>query len=159
MDGYDGCMAHVRVRDTSLWATHIEDDPELRKSLESLSAGERVWLRVNGKRGCFEKMKAGPNGPMPGLKPVDETRDLWRQIYPSRAGQLVELSRDDAPPSQGSVSASSGAVVPEPADHRPGATAAERDAAWAAFKALTQAGWRSEGGASVGRGRDELHER
>ena len=72
-------------------------------------------------------MRAGPNGPMPGLKPVGEARDLWRQLYPARAGQLVELSRDDATSPQASVSAGPDAVKPERAE-------------WAALDVLRRAG-------------------
>jgi hypothetical protein len=137
--------AKVEIRDTSLWTKHIQGDPQLRERLEALKAGERVRLRIDGRRGFFEKMRPGPNGPMPGLKPVEDTRQLWRELYPSRAGQLVDLSLDDENP-----------PLDAPPPHWSTASASERTAAWEAFKALTRAGWRSEGPAG---GRDELHEK
>ena len=146
-------MAQVRIRDTSLWTKHIVGAPELKEKLEALRAGEKVWLRVDGRRGCFEKMKGGPNGPMQGFKPVDGTRELWRQLYPSRAGQLVELGLDEALPAAPSPPMTSSTTVAQ----GPVATSdAEREAAWNAFKVLTKAGWRSDG---AGGSRDDLHER
>ncbi|HVE82044.1 MAG TPA: hypothetical protein VND93_04330 [Myxococcales bacterium] len=146
-------MANVQIRDTSLWTKHIDGDPELKRKLEALGAGERVWLRVGGKLACFEKMRPGPNGPMPGLKPVDETRELWSQLYPSRKGQRVEIDLEETPPP--------GAPAASPVAGSRGqpewaaASDEERDAAWEAFKALTRAGWRSDG---AGGERDDLHE-
>lgn len=148
-------MARVQIRDTSLWTKHIDGDPELRRRLEALPPGEKIWLRVDGKRGRFEKMRAGPHGPMQGLKPVDETRELWREIYPKKAGQRVDLKVEDDLPPPPSAPASPPAALPAAAEWA-AASDAEREAAWNAFKALTKAGWRSEG---AGGGRDELHER
>ena len=142
-------MAQVEIRDTSLWTKHIHDGPELKKKLEALRAGQKIWLRVDGKRACFEKMRPGPNGPMPGLKPVDTSRALWRTLYPSKAGQLVELTLDEGDPA-----APTGT---ENVATRTWAQASdvERAAAWEAFKALTKAGWRMEGFAGD---RDDLHD-
>jgi len=137
-------MARVQIRDTSLWTKHIRGDGDLQKKLEALEPGEKIWLRIAGRRGCFEKMKPGPNGPMPGLKPLD--RQLWRELYPARKGELVDLALDDGP-------ANTDETIPS---NWESASDAERDAAWEAFKALAKAGWRSE---AAGGGRDELHDR
>jgi len=144
-------MAQVEIRDTSLWTKHIHDDPELRNKLEALKAGEKIWLRVAGERGCFEKMKPGPNGPMPGLKPVGESRKLWRKFYPSRAGQLVELGLDE-----GGAGGPEGGVPATAAAGWAAASDVERAAAWEAFKALIKAGWRMDGPRGD---RDSLHDR
>ena len=139
-------MAQVQVRDTSIWINHIHGDPTTIRSLAKLKEGQRVTAWVSGIKGVFEKMKDGPTGPTQGLKPCDEaTRDYWKTIYPALRGQLVEFSLE--PP-----------LVPlaAPQDNLSTASDAERNAAWAAFKALQSAGWRSEGKRGD---RDELHER
>jgi hypothetical protein len=147
-------MAQVEIRDTSLWTTHIRGDASLKLKLESLRPGERVQLRVAGIRGPFEKMKDGPNGPMPGLKPVGEAKDAWRKLYPRRRGEFVEVALEE---SEG--------IQSNPAEpifsgtEWSTATDAEREAAWNAFMALTRAGWRSEASASRRPDRDELHRR
>lgn len=151
-------MARIEIRDGSLWTKHIADDPQLRRKLEALQPGQRVWLRIDGTAGwCFEKMRSGPNGPMPGLKPIEETRDRWRQrYYPARAGQTCDISLEKIE-DLGSPSATSTPGEPT-ASTWSDATETERAAAWEAFKALTKAGWRSDVQPS-GESRADLHER
>ena len=106
--------------------------------LEALEAGATVRLRVAGKTGLWEKVRAAPAGAAtPGLKPIGQARKQWGELFASRRGELVELTVD------------------EPGEWAD-ASDAERTAAWSAFKALSQAGWRSE---STSSDRDELHER
>ena len=132
-------MAQVQVRDRAIWTKHIHGDPTLAQRLEGLEAGQTVQLRVAGKTGLWEKMRMGAAGAAtPGLKPIGEARKQWGELFTSRRGQLVEV------------------LIDEPSNDWTGASDAERSAAWGAFKALTEAGWRSE---SPPGDRDELHER
>ena len=145
-------MAELEIRDTSFWTKHISGDDALRRSLESLAAGDLVTLWIDGACAEFEKMRDGVNGPTPGFKPRGSTRDLWRSLYPSKRGTRVSIALKRPPPI---VGASMPAPSPLP-ETRSEATDAERDAAWRAFKALSTAGWKSSGEKLT---RDDLHER
>ena len=90
--------------------------------------------RVAGKAGVCEKVKAAA------LKPIGELKVSWTKLFETKRGRLVEP------------------MLEAPANDWSSASNAERDAAWAAFKALTRAGWRSDD-AVGGANRDELHER
>jgi hypothetical protein len=127
-------MAHVEVRDLMLWTKHVHGDVDLAQRLEALPPGKTVRMRVAGKSGVWEKVNAAA------LRPIGDLKSSWRNLYKTKRGQLVELALE------------------EPANDWPSATNAERDAAWTAFKALTKAGWRSDGD-SEPLGRDQLHER
>lgn len=142
-------MGQVEIRDTSLWIKHIKGDLSLTRLLEGTPAGEIVSLWIDGEKGEFERMKDAPNGPMPGFKPVGATRALWKKLYPARKGEMVAISSGLIPPN--------GGHPPNPAATWQEASTAERDAAWAAFKALSTAGWRSDTSAPLDR--NELHER
>lgn len=147
-------MAEVEIRDRSIWTKHIVGDPALARRLERLEEGRTIKLRVAGRTGVWEKMRRGPMGvPTPGLKPVGEMRAVWAELYESRRRQFVEIAavEEEAPPA-----APPSATLPIANDWKD-ASAAERDAAWSAFRALTRAGWRSEEPSSGDR--DELHQR
>lgn len=133
-------MARVQVRDYLIWTKHILGDPSLVERLESLAAGQTVRLRVAETAGVWQKMQDNrANGaPVQGLKPIAAARTHWKGIYESRRGEIVELAVD------------------EPRGEWEDAPDAERTAAWAAFEALTHAGWQSE---STSTDRDDLHER
>jgi hypothetical protein len=145
--------AQVKVNDNSLWIKHIHGDSALREKLETLAQGDRVAVRVDGKSQVFEKMRNGPPGPTPGLKPVDGTKGAWGTLYRERRGELVEIALDD-----GGSSPPEMASPPAPAGWRE-ASDAEREVAWQAFKALTKAGWRSDSAKGDKLDRDELHRR
>jgi hypothetical protein len=145
--------AQVKVNDNSLWTKHIHGDSALREKLETLPQGGRVSIRVNGKSQVFEKMKNGPPGPTPGLKPVDGTKGAWGALYRERRGELVEIALDEGASPPPEV-----ASAPAPAGWSE-ASGAEREAAWEAFKALTKAGWRSDSAKGAKQDRDELHRR
>lgn len=128
-------MAHIEVRDRVLWIKHIHGAVPLARRLEKLKGGAAVRLRVAGMSGLWEKMKDKPDGkPTPGLKPVGPVSEYWQSLFNTKRGELVDIELED------------GKAPPDPA----------REAAWAAFEALTKAGWRSEG---EGLSRDELHDR
>lgn len=133
-------MAQVEVRDRTIWTKHVHGDADLVRSLENLPEGQPVTLSVGGKVGTWVKMRDQPGGkPTPGLKPVGEVQAHWKHLFENRRGAVVEIA----------MAAN---------DHTEWASASdvEREAAWRAFKALSQAGWRSQ----VSEGdRDELHER
>ena len=140
-------MAQVEVKDRAIWIGHIHGDPQLATRLAALGPGQTVRLRVDGKPGVWSKMRDteprnAKRRPTPGLKPVAEIKDYWRRLFETRRGELVEISFDDG----GEGGAKGWITAPN----------AEREAAWAAFKALTGAGWCSE--APYG-DRDELHDR
>lgn len=128
-------MAHIEVRDRVLWIKHIHGAVPLAQKLENLEAGAAIRLRVAGMSGLWEKMKDKPDGqPTPGLKPVGPVSEFWQGLFKTKRGELVDIEIEGG--------SSSG----DP----------ERDAAWAAFFALTKAGWRSEGDRLS---RDDLHDR
>lgn len=133
-------MAQVQVRDYSIWTKHIHGDAALVARLESLAAGQTVCLRVAGTTGVWKKMadNSASGAPMQGLKPLAAARTHWKGLYETNAGELVEL------------------FVATPARDFADASEAERSAAWAAFRALTAAGWQSE---SSFKDRNDLHER
>jgi hypothetical protein len=137
-------MAKVQVRDRSIWTKHIHGDAELARRLEAMEAGTTIELRIAGSRGWWEKMRSGAAGSQtPGFKPLGEAKEQWGELFRARRGELVELSFE-------------GPSSPPSAPSWAKATDIEREAAWAAFKALTRAGWRSE---SESTDRAELHER
>jgi hypothetical protein len=139
-------MATVEVRDRAIWTKHIHGDLEIARRLEALDPGATIELRVAGIKGLWEKMRSGPAGaPTPGLKPLGEAKVRWGEMFRSHRGELVELIIEGTTREKRSRSRSSKAT-----------SDAEREAAWDAFKALTQAGWRSESGRLD---RDQLHER
>ena len=130
-------MAKVEVRDRMIWTRHIHGDADLAQQLESLPTSRTVRMRVAGKSGLWEKVNA------PALRPVgDELRTSWRKLFETKHGTLVDISLE------------------EPANDWRSGTDADRDAAWAAFMALTKAGWRSEEEVPEGGlQRDDLHQR
>ena len=68
----DAPMAQVQVRDRLIWTKHIHGDAVLADRLEALEAGATVRLRVAGKTGLWEKVRAAPAGAAtPGLKPLE----------------------------------------------------------------------------------------
>ncbi len=134
-------MALVEVRDRSIWQKHIAGGPEVVARVDALKPGEEVSLRVAGKRTRWAKMRSQPTGEAtPGLRPADTAASkLWSELYVTQRGKFVEIALDEGV----------GGDWIE-------ASEADREAAWAAFKALAAAGWRSDGAPLS---REELHER
>lgn len=145
-------MAHVEVRDYALWTKHVHGDEALRARLESLEPEQTITLKVAGEEGLWRKMSAyrTSGNPTPGLSPIGPMQTRWGEIYrkfKSQGGGLVEIELV-------SDKGESGQVGVSPRwEH---ASEAERDAAWEAFRALWNAGWRSERPYGP---RDELYER
>lgn len=151
-----GATSYVEIQDYSIWIKHVRGSSSVSAYLSALRGGQAVTLRVDGHVGVWEKMRDGTHGlPTNGLKPIGAMRGLWGDLYKSRKGELVSLEIVDGPDYAIGKS-------PENPNHGEAssgweeASLEERDAAWSAFKALMDAGWRSVEGAGS---RDELHER
>lgn len=137
-------MAQVTVSDYALWIKHIHGDEELRRVLHALPPEATVRLRIAGEVGIWRKMSAYRTSgrTTPGLSPLGAAQMRWRSLYRQHkphGGAVVEIEL--APDGSGESAASregSGTASGE----RP--SEAERQAAWEAFLALTNAGWRSD---------------
>jgi hypothetical protein len=153
-------MAHVEVKDYALWTKHVHGDEGLRARLESLAPEQTVTLKIAGEEGLWRKMSAyrTSGNPTPGLSPLGPMQARWGEIYrryKSQGGGLVEIELvdDNGGAGQSDNGGSGQTGVPPPWEQ---ASKAEREAAWEAFKALWNAGWRSERPYGP---RDELYER
>lgn len=143
--------AKVQVSDWSLWVKHVKGNPELARRLEALPAGDVVTLRIGGHEGVWEKKADGKDGrPTPGLKPLGQMKDIWFAWFDSKRGTLVDIEAvDDGPASARLRPAAPGLIE--------AGNLQDREAAWSAFLALRNAGWRF---APVDRfDRDALHDR
>jgi hypothetical protein len=146
-------MAQVEVSDYALWIKHIHGGEALKRRLEALAPDETVILRIAGDEGMWRKMSAYRTSgrPTPGLSPIGPMQARWGELYrryKAEGGGLVEIELvSDAVPKSGRKD------VPSRWEEAP---EAERKAAWEAFKALRNAGWRSEGPYGA---RDELYDR
>ncbi len=153
-------MAQVEVRDYALWTKHVHGDEGLRTRLESLEPDQTIALKIAGEEGLWRKMSAyrGSGKPTPGLRPIGPMHARWGDIYrrlKSQGGGLVEIELvDDNGAARQTDNGGSGQNG-TPARWEQ-ASNAEREAAWEAFKALWNAGWRSERPYGP---RDELYER
>ena len=145
-------MAQVEVRDYALWTKHIHGSESLKQRLESLAPDQTVVLRVAGEEGVWRKMSAYRTSgtPTPGLSPIGPMQARWGELYrrvKSAGGGVVEIEL---------VGETGGAPAADTSTRWEMASEAEREAAWEALKALSQAGWRSEGPYGP---RDELYDR
>ena len=142
----------VEIRDWSLWTKHVRGAPALVALLEGLAEDEVVELVVDGRRGEWVKKKSSASGaPTPGLKPVGRMRDTWFEWFKTRRGDLVSVALAGETPLRAE---STNRTAPGALDRAP---KADREAAWAAFEALSEAGWRWDGPRETAR--DALHER
>jgi hypothetical protein len=73
-----------------------------------------------------------------------------------RTDKLAEVALND---SDASLARNRSAQTADSEAGSVGSNDAERDAAWAAFKVLTEAGWRSASTVGAKQDRDELHRR
>jgi hypothetical protein len=143
-------MTKVEVKDTVLWIKSIHGNAELRARLESLRADEIVQLRVDGEAGEWRKMKdnSTTGKPTPGLAPIGPAALRWRELFRANkasGGILVDLEAVEP----------SGDRTARPRNWED-ADETQREAAWEAFKAAQNAGWRSDGPYPS---REELHQR
>lgn len=84
-------MAYVKIRDDSLWASHIEGDNVLRERILKLPAGASIDLEVDGIAGQWEKAKTGKDGrPTTAIKPVGPMREIWKR-FQARRGEIVAI--------------------------------------------------------------------
>jgi hypothetical protein len=136
-------MAKVQISDYAIWVKHVHGDDSLKERLSSLKPNDTIALQVDGLRGVWRKMSANrtTGQDTPGLSPLGGMQKSWGTLFRERKGDIVDIAlADDAAPAP-----SWSAAAPE-----------DRSAAWAAFKALTSAGWRSEGDYGS---REERHDR
>jgi len=139
-------MAKTPVRDVVIWAKHIHGDGELLATLEALHGGETIDLVVDGVRGVWSKMADGKDGRRTrGIRPVGAAQTVWKELYASRRGDVVdvELAGDER---------DAGMVIYPPL----GRTEEERSAALERFLASGRLGHDSGGRTMT---RDEMHER
>lgn len=144
-------VATVEIRDWSLWIKHIHGDRVLISRLRNLQEGQRVHLLIDGHMGVWVKKNDGKDGrPTEALKPIGDIKSAWFDWFKHRRGELVSIELAGGGEAQGA------AFVTASLRELEQAVPSERAAAWKAFIALRNAGWRSE---SDSRDRDELHER
>jgi len=138
-------MAKTPVRDVVIWAKHIHGDGELLATLEALRGGETIDLIVDGVRGVWRKMSDGKDGRRTrGIRPIGAAQTVWKQLYASRRGEVVDVELDQ-------TGRDSGLVIYPPL----GRTEEERSAALKRFLASGRLGHGSEGRTIT---RDEMHE-
>src|SRR5262249_50456430 len=106
---------------------------------------------VDGRIGTWRKMSrnATTGASTPGLQPLGDAGKHWRELFRMHkedGGAVVEIEL---------VSSETG-PLPAVKARWEEASPDEREAAWEAFKALRQAGWRSDKPYGA---RDELYER
>lgn len=143
-------MAQITIKDDVIWKKHIHGDPALAEAVEQLRGGETIQLRVEGRAGLWRKMEDGSDGrPTSGLRPEGPMKEVWRELYRSRKGQIVAVERDDE-------STEPPVTVPANLFRALARTEAERRAAIDALLSAAGQGWRSDGEKMT---RDEMHER
>ncbi len=143
-------MAKAKACDYVIWAKHVSGDPRLVDRILRMRAGETLALVADGVPGIWEKMADQPTGlPTPGIKPVDAMKTVWGGIHRSNPKATVDISM--AEPENLASARARVAIEPPLAGSED-----ERQAAWSAFLALANAGWRSERAYGP---RDELYER
>ncbi len=145
-------MALVAVADHQLWTKRIRGDDALRTYLEELPPGAEVVLRIDGVVGPWQKMKASKTtgASTPGLSPLGASVAPWRALFRQHGPKSgVEVDIELVGGEEVRRSRKIG-------ERWESASEAEREAAWEAFKALSKAGWRSDGPYGP---RDELYDR
>jgi hypothetical protein len=84
-------MAHFKVRDDVIWASHIEGDAELQERVMQLRERAVIELEVDGIVGRWQKLKTGRDGrPTNAIKPVGPMREVWKQ-FQQRRGEIVPI--------------------------------------------------------------------
>lgn len=84
----------VEVKDHVIWLAHIKNDDALVTYLDSIRQGIQVNLTVDGVTGTWEKMQDAHKGVATrGIKPVGEAKTAWADVYKSKAGQIVKISK------------------------------------------------------------------
>ena len=77
------------IRDTFLWASHIEDDPELAATIRNVSPDDILVLRTEGRPVRFRKMRDGAKGPTDGVKPDPSEAAFWQQSQTRRRAMIT----------------------------------------------------------------------
>ena len=83
----------VEVRDHVLWTKHIRGNEVLKADIDGLSERSQIDLEVDGCRGTWQKMNAGPSGrPTPGIKPLGPARLHWHTLVEHSLGRVVIIA-------------------------------------------------------------------
>ena len=84
-------MAHVDIRDDTIWAKHIEGGKVLKDRILALAPGEVIELELDGIVGSWEKTRVGKDGrPQQSIKPIGNMETVWKR-FQSRRGEVVEV--------------------------------------------------------------------
>jgi hypothetical protein len=87
--------ARVTVRDNALWLRHIAGAADLQHRLGQIPANARIALKIDGKRIVFRRMRNGSDGrPTFGLRPDEDYRALWAEIYEKKRGEALSIEED-----------------------------------------------------------------
>lgn len=77
-------MAHVEIRDDTIWAKHIEGKG-LKQRVVALAPGDIIELEVDGIVGSWEKTKVGKDGrPQQSIKPIGNMKIVWKRLQSRR---------------------------------------------------------------------------
>mgnify|MGYP001810467711 CR=1 FL=1 len=89
--------ARVTVRDNALWLRHIAGAADLQNRLGQIPVNARIALKIDGQRIVFRRMRDGADGrPTMGLRPDDDYKAVWAELYEHRRGEALPIEEDDA---------------------------------------------------------------
>lgn len=84
-------MAHLEIRDDTIWANHIQGGKGLKERILSLAPGEVIELEVDGIVGSWEKTRVGKDGrPQQSIKPIGNMKTVWKR-FQARRREVVEI--------------------------------------------------------------------
>ena len=85
-------MGQIKISDSNIWATQIEDDPALKERILNLAPGAVIELEVGGVAGRWAKANTGKDGrPTKAIKPVGTMKEVWKDFFESRRGVFVTI--------------------------------------------------------------------
>jgi hypothetical protein len=85
-------MGQIKIRDSNIWARHIEDDPQLKSRLCALAPGQTIDLEVGGVAGRWAKANVGKDGrPTEAIKPVGAMKEVWQRFCSTRRDSFVTI--------------------------------------------------------------------
>ncbi|MDO9414807.1 hypothetical protein [Pararhizobium sp.] len=81
----------VKISDVAIWIKHVES-PELQERLRQLRDEEYINLETDGVVGRWKRMRTGSDGrPTEAIKPDGSMKDVWRDWYKNRRGEVVPV--------------------------------------------------------------------
>lgn len=85
-------MGQIKIRDSNIWAKHIEDDPQLKNKLLKLAPGQTIDLEVGGVAGRWARANNGKDGRVTeAIKPVGTMKEVWKRFYSTRKDMFVTI--------------------------------------------------------------------